>query len=285
MSKEQYDITREDLNPTFLFICKGARIEDEKNYHCHDFIEMDIILSGKGKYYIENKMYEVEEGDVLIFNPGTHHQAIVLDKNKPIVEFFVGFTEINFKDMQVNHLNFKNGTPILHTKSELRYKLFKLCTSMLAENEVLRLGRYFMMKTYLVQMLLLIIREQSEPLERRKGYAFESFGKKYVVEQIINYFEEHFEEKISLDQIAENMYLSPFYISKIFKSETGDTPIRHLIDIRLDKAKEMLELGKVDNIQTAADSVGYEDAYHFSKLFKKRFGVTPSQVKNKNKKL
>ena len=75
------------------------------------------------------------------------------------------------------------------------------------------------------------------------------------------------------------MYLSPFYISKIFKSETGDTPIRHLINIRLEKAKELLENGYKGSIQEVAASVGYDDAYHFSKLFKKHYGVSPSQVR------
>ena len=116
-------------------------------------------------------------------------------------------------------------------------------------------------------------------MERSGGYAFESVNKKYVVEQMVNYFEDHYSEKISLDQIAENMYLSPFYISKIFKSETGDTPIRHLINIRLEKAKELLEQGYDGSIQEIAALVGYDDAYHFSKLFKKRFGVPPSQVR------
>ena len=81
--------------------------------------------------------------------------------------------------------------------------------------------------------------------------------------------------------IAENMYLSPFYISKIFKSETGDTPIRHLINIRLEKAKELLEDGCAESIQEVAASVGYDDAYHFSKLFKKHYGMTPSQARKK----
>ena len=55
--------------------------------------------------------------------------------------------------------------------------------------------------------------------------ALESVNKKNVVEQMVNYFEDHYSEKISLEQMAENMYLSPFYLSKIFKSETGDTPM------------------------------------------------------------
>lgn len=136
-----------------------------------------------------------------------------------------------------------------------------------------------MLKAYLMQMLLLIIREQCEPVAATGGYAFESMNRKYVVEQLVNYLEDHYNEKISLDQIAENMYLSPFYISKIFKSETGDTPIRHLINIRLEKARELLESGYGGSVQEVAATVGYDDAYHFSKLFKKRYGITPTQAK------
>ena len=101
-----------------------------------------------------------------------------------------------------------------------------------------------------------------------------------VVEQVVNYIEDHYSEKISLDQIAENMYLSPFYISRIFKSETGSAPIRHLINIRLEKAMELLENGYTGSIQEVAAQVGYDDAYHFSKLFKKRYGISPSQARH-----
>ena len=62
-------------------------------------------------------------------------------------------------------------------------------------------------------------------------------NRKYIVDKIKKYMEEHYREKISLDQIATNMYLSPFYISKLFKSETGDTPINYLINLRMTKAK------------------------------------------------
>lgn len=136
-----------------------------------------------------------------------------------------------------------------------------------------------MMKAYLMQLLLLIIREQCEPMERPLGCAFESANRKYVVEQIMNYIEDHYSEKISLDQIAENMYLSPFYISRIFKSETGNAPIRYPINIRLEKARELLEGGYEGSIQEVAAQVGYDDAYHFSKLFKKRYGISPSQAR------
>lgn len=270
----------EDLDPTFLFTWKGTRNKDEDTYHCHDFLEMAFVLSGVGRYRIEDNMYDVAEGDLIIFNPGVRHQALFVGEGEvSTTEFFVGFSDIQIKGHPRNYLPLPEVGYVLHTAGDLRQKLFKICSSMEAENAVCRQGRYFMLKAYLMQILLLVIRDQCEPVKSITGYSFESVNKKYVVEQIVNYFEDHYNEKISLDQIAENMYLSPFYISKIFKSETGDTPIRHLINIRLEKAKELLQNGWAGSIQEVASSVGYDDAYHFSKLFKKRYGVSPSQIK------
>jgi len=270
----------EEMNPTFLFTWKGTRKRDKNDdsYHSHDFIEMAFVLSGEGRYRIEDEIISIKEGDLLIFNPGVKHQAINCPEAElTATEFFVGCSDIRLAGYPENFLPVPDGKFMIHTVGELRQKLFKICSSMEAENAVYRQGRYFMLKAYLIQILLLVIREQCEPIEPAKGYAFESVNKKYVVEQIVSYFEDHYNEKISLDRIAENMYLSPFYISKIFKSETGDTPIRHLINIRLEKARELLEHGYEGSIQEVASSVGYDDAYHFSKLFKKRYGITPTQ--------
>ncbi len=279
MCCEHHNSLIEDLNPTFLFTWQGTRTCDEKNYHQHDHMELAFVLSGSGKYHINDQMYDVTEGDLILINPGIRHQAIRSDAAHPTTEFFVGFTDFQFTGLPQNQFPLPGGSYVMHTKGELRQKLFKICTSMAAENAICQEGRYFMLKAYLIQMLLLIIREQTAPIETTSGCSFDSTNKKYIVERIVTYFEDHYNEKISLDQIAENMYLSPFYISKIFKSETGDTPIRHLINIRLEKAKELLENDWTGSIQEVAAAVGYDDAYHFSKLFKKHYGVSPSQIK------
>lgn len=282
MNEESKSILIEEMNPTFLFTWKGTRQQDEEKYHSHEFLEMAFVLSGNGRYRIEGELHDVTEGDLIIFNPGVRHQALMMEESElPTTEFFVAFSDIQLKGLPHNYLPLPNGGHILPTTGDLRQKLFRICSSMEAEKAVCRQGRYFMLKAYLIQMLVLVIREQCQPLKNPQGYSFESVNKKYVVEQMVNYFEDHYSEKISLDQIAENMYLSPFYISKIFKSETGDTPIRHLINIRLEKARELLENGWGGSIQEVAASVGYDDAYHFSKLFKKRYGLSPSQVKKK----
>lgn len=276
------EISIDEMDPTFLFIWKGTRHKgnEEPGYRSHDFLELAYVLSGEGKYRINDKIYPVKEGDLILINPGVKHQALLCpEAETPATEFFVGFTNIRISGCQENHMPLPGGECIIHTGGELSQRLLKLCTSMEAENAVRRQGRYFMLKSYLIQMLLLVIREQCEPMERPRGYAFESASKKYVAEQVVSYIEDHYSEKISLDQIAENMYLSPFYISRIFKGETGNTPIRHLINLRLEKAKELLESGYQGSIQEVAALVGYDDAYHFSKLFKKRYGISPSQTR------
>lgn len=278
MTDTHTDIFKEAFNPAFLFTWKGRRTKDEEAYHSHDHLEIAFILSGSGRYRIGGVLYDVEEGDLLILNPHVPHQGLVKDAENPATEFFVGAAELWLQGFEENTLPIPREGPVLHTQGELRQKLFRLCTSMEAEKSEGWEGRYFMMKAYMMQMLLLVLKTQMQPVKIQEGRSFESVNKKYVVEQILDYFEDHYAEKISLDRIAGNMYLSPFYISRIFKSEVGDTPIRHLINIRLEKAMELLQSGFSGSIREVAARVGYEDAYHFSKLFKKRYGYPPSMV-------
>lgn len=275
---EKKPIKIEELNPTFLYFWKGMRTSDGTKADSHDWAKLIFVLSGQGKYRIEQKVYSVSEGDLIVINPGVLHQSLVSNPENPTTEAVVGFTDIQFVGFSANEVPLPEDGAVIHTQGELRQKLFKIFTSMDAENVVRRTGRYYMLKSYLMQALLLLVREQTEPIAVTTGCSFKSVNKKYVVEQMIEYFEDHYAEKISLDQIADNTYLSTVYVSKIFKAETGDTPIRYLINIRLEKAKELLENGWEGSIQEVAMEVGYDDAYHFSKLFKKRYGVSPSKV-------
>ncbi len=279
MCQHQFDITYNDLNPTIFFASKQKMIT-ESVYHDHDFTELTYILSGKGKYLVEGTIYDVEAGDVIICNPGVKHQNLVVNPKEPTVEFFAGFTDFHFKNMPPNSISLKDGGYVLHTTSEIKQEIARHCYEMLAENEACQAGKYFMLKAHLIQILLLMIRDIYEAQDNnQKGCNFESYNKSYAVKKIINYLNENYENKISLDQIAHNMYLSPVYISKIFKEETGESPINYLIKIRLEKARDILLTSGGGSIKSIANSVGYEDVYHFSKLFKKYYGISPLYYK------
>ena len=127
-----------------------------------------------------------------------------------------------------------------------------------------------------MQLLILVMREvSSDDNFEQSQCSFESYNKNYAVKQIINYLNENYNEKISLEQNAHNMYLSPVYISKIFKEETGESPINYLIKIRLEKARNILIKMNDSSIKSIANQVCYDDVYHFSKLFKKYYGISP----------
>lgn len=279
MKDMQFDITPDELNPTFLFSGRLERTENENDYHNHDFLEMSIILEGKGTYRIDGQVVKVKEGDVLIFNPGIYHEAIVNGPDEQRVEYFIGFTDIAIKGMKKDQIELKDGSRVLSLQSKTKRDVFRICSQMEEENQDKRPGRYLMHRSYLIQLLLLLMRDLVEPVAKLSGCTFEYSGKKVVAEQIADYLEVHYPERITLDQIAENMYLSPFYISKLFKAEMGKSPIRYVIHLRMEHAKDLLVSQKKMSVSEVAAAVGYDDIYHFSKLFKKEYGIPPTKFR------
>lgn len=265
------------LNPTMLFCIKGERNFKEKP-HSHNHIEIAYIISGKSIFNIDDKQYEVKEGDLVIINPYQNHSGLITEPENPSVEFFIGFTDFQFENMEKNTL-FKNYYPVISTSPSTRKYFLNLIDAIIHENSQNKFGKYFMLKTYLVQFILLVVREKNNEIDFSNETA-----KAKVSKEISEYFHKHYSEKISLEQIAKNMYLSPFYISKIFKEEIGDTPINYLIKIRLEHAKELLLNHQNLNIKQISSIVGYEDAYYFSKLFKKYYGASPAEFKKINHK-
>lgn len=280
MCQQQYDLTYNDFNPTVLFASKQHMVK-ESVYHSHnDFTELTVILSGRGRYFVEGITYEVEAGDIIVCNPGVRHQNIILANEEPTVQFFTGFSDYQFRNLPQNTIKLRDDGYLLRMNTESRREVQKHCFEMIAENEACQIGKYFMLKAHLMQIVLIMMREITEyHVNHQSGYNFETYNKSYAVKRILNYLNENYESKISLDQIAHNMYLSPVYVSKIFKEETGESPINYLIKIRLEKAKEILESDRGGSIKNIANDVGYEDAYHFSKLFKKYYGVSPLNYK------
>lgn len=283
MKKTKIPLKIEYCNPVLQYSFKGVKTVSEVNSHKHDFTELAVILSGKAMYCVGEEEVSITAGDILIFNPKVEHKCILSEEgNQSVTIFFVGFTDVKLQDCEKNHIPLAEPGNLIRVAGELKEKLFKICLAMELENEKWQVGRYYMLQSYLLQLLMIVLREEHTPIEETtEKFAFESTNKKYVVNQIVTYMDQHYAEKISLEQIAENMYLSPFYISRIFKSELGEAPITYLINKRLEKAKYMLETELDMSVQKAATCVGYQDVYYFSRLFKKKYGYAPSKAKNK----
>ena len=205
MCQPEHDITYSDLNPRFLFSCIQDRTE-ETQYHSHDFIELVIILKGKGNFCINGNIYNVEEGNLILLNPGIYH------KSSPIVgehgqilhatECYLGFSDVDYVNCVQNQLPLFKDYQIITKLPELfKKQLFSLCDLIHAESSNKEPGQYFMLKSYLIQILCLIERyRRQECVEEclKKDavrYEFKSVNKKYIVQQIMDYMSKHYKEK------------------------------------------------------------------------------------------
>lgn len=109
----------------------------------------------------------------------------------------------------------------------------------------------------------------------------QQFSQNEIVIEIQKYLVNHYFEDISLEQIAsERYYSNPSYLSRIFKLEIGKTFSQALLDIRMDKAKELLQNGDL-SVSQVASLVGYNNSAYFVKIFRKYYGIPPGQYKNK----
>lgn len=101
-----------------------------------------------------------------------------------------------------------------------------------------------------------------------------------IIQKIKNLIEKEYTKDISLNYVADNVHLTPAYVSYIFKKETGQTLVKYVTDMKMMKAKKMLEEGTLKIVQVAR-ICGYENQSYFNRLFKNYYGVTPKQLREK----
>ncbi|QAY67971.1 response regulator [Paenibacillus protaetiae] len=108
-----------------------------------------------------------------------------------------------------------------------------------------------------------------------------SGGGDQLIEVALQYIRTHYQEELSLEKVASVVYLNPVYFSQLFKQKTGSGFKEHVIQIRLEQAKQLLLNPKL-KLADVADRIGYQDIRHFSQLFRKKYGETPSEFRSKN---
>jgi AraC-like DNA-binding protein len=271
----------DDFNPKIMYTFEKKFGEDDSvNIHHHDFLTIIYLLSGSCIYKINDVSYKVKKGDILLINPGVHHSKIMPPGGESI-EFHAGFENIKINNLKPNHIIEDGASPILNS-SNYETELFKCCNDIIQEQCRNDIGSELILKSLGMKLLAILIKAIYEShCSKAKGCLnVDIYDKTTIVNTIIEFIDENYMKDLSLDIISQTMYLSPAYISKIFKEETGESPINHLIKVRLSKAEDYLKDGSY-SIKEIANFVGYQDAYHFSKLFKKYYGYPPSTIKAK----
>lgn len=268
-------LNKKTFNPEILYICDYRHREgEEASWHAHDFVEISIVLDGESYYMIEDQTFKASAGTVFVLNPGVYHkekQSLSVSSR----QLHIGLKDFSLEGYQRNYVPF--DSPIIDFKNDQSTFLEK-CLRLIEENTRRDSSYEVMLKAIIMEMVVEILRSknaaQIEPAKLKKNEAEKE--KQQIVNKIIYFLEKHHSEDISLETISDQMYISSTYISKVFKEETGDSPINYLIKLRLQRAKDLLESQQM-TVKEAAQLVGYQDAFHFSKLFKKYYGKSPSE--------
>ncbi len=102
----------------------------------------------------------------------------------------------------------------------------------------------------------------------------------YLIKKAKDYIKLHYTENISLTQLAEKLDVTGTYLSMLFKKTTGETLMDYVIRLRLEKAQQLLKLTN-KHVGEIAFEVGYESEQYFSRIFKQKTNITPTQYRNK----
>jgi AraC family transcriptional regulator len=97
------------------------------------------------------------------------------------------------------------------------------------------------------------------------------------IQHLLAFLHDHFDQDIALDDLAQLVHISPAHLRRVFKQATGVAPHQYLLQLRVDRAKALLQSGN-HSIRDVALQVGFADQSHLNRHFKKYLGVTPKQV-------
>lgn len=114
-------------------------------------------------------------------------------------------------------------------------------------------------------------------------YMVKSFRKEHGDTQIMNaqiWLEKNFAERFSIDEVAHHAGLSPRHFKRRFKQVTGESPLKYLQQMRLEKAKNMLE-ENIKDIEAITSQVGYEDSRTFRRFFKQYTSLSPREYRDR----
>lgn len=215
------------------------------------FCDMTFILEGEAVYSSGGQEYRVKAGEGIFLPMGSDRHT-------------------QTKGMQCVAFNFKAEASPFSEVTRFSW------------HQDLLLGDYFNIfqrawntKTEIDRMkcdglFLLVLSRVLELLQEKQSNPY--------VLQMKAYLHEHYSEKITVQMIAHHVQLNPVYCGALFAKETGDTILNYANQLRVVKAKELLQC-TTDPVSQIAAEVGVEDLYYFSRMFKKIVGVSPQQYR------
>lgn len=271
---------------TALAVLRG-RLNGDGPMHDHEFMEIQVVLSGRGIHRTLDEQQPVGAGDVFVLRPGTIHTYREC-RNMEILVCCFGVNllarELAWlrEDPALSYLLWtgprsldQRGLIAMHLPPKELARLAELLKSL---RRSLTKDRGFSRAAQL-GWLLLVLNQLADTIRRDYRDVFHGSARIHVaVEQAAQWFEQNPASAWTLDDIARRLQLAKAYFVRLFKSQTGLSPMAFLHRTRAEHAARML-LQTQTPIGRIGQRVGWDDPAYFSRRFKAYYGVNPTQYR------
>lgn len=255
--------------------------------HKHHFFELTFVLKGSGQHFLNESVVDYQEGDLFFLTPKDEHEFVI---SEPTTFGIIKFTEQLF----IEKASFTTSTYWRKNLDSVIFHSNVIARSVITcdDDRNQLFGLYYLIRdelqnapmygrnvlTELFGALLIILSRNLKPT--LKGQSFEHMSDKDKVESILRYIRQSIlkKELIKSRTIAETFHLSPNYIGIYIKKHLGISLQQYIMETKMKMAERLLKQSNL-NINEVAEKLGFTDAAHFNKAFKKHSGVTPSEFK------
>ncbi|MCM1156321.1 MAG: AraC family transcriptional regulator [Roseburia sp.] len=253
------------------------------DFHTHDYYEFYFFLEGAVSIQIEQEIYPLRFGDIMLIPPGTAHRLVIHDRDVRYRRFVFWISLSYYENLCALSDDYaylmrraaREKLYIFHNDrisfNTIQTKIIRLLEEIHSE----RFGKKTQIPLCVDDLILhvnRIIYEQEHPQNRS--------GETSLYERIPAYIEEHIEEELSLDRLAEVFYVSKYHIAHIFKENLGMSIHQYIMKKRLSLCREAL-LSK-ESISSVYTSFGFGDYSSFYRAFRKEYGVSPKEFQKEH---
>lgn len=282
---ENYQEKKFHGNPNFPYItylCSIPLDFSEVPLHWHDEFEIIYIKKGKGTVVVDLKSYPVSAGTLVLLLPGRLHGIKQYENNSMEYENIIFHPNILLAKQNDDCSHdyffplFSNtiSIPTFITPSLKNYKEIISCID--GADEICKTypkAYQFALKAQLFQFFYLLFSDCTDTSHSQKKRR--TLDK---MKQIIKYIECNYMKKVTIADISKEIGLSQSHFMKYFKNTMGTSFIDYLNEYRLTMASRLLFTSD-SSILDIASEVGFDNLSYFNRLFKKRFGTTPSNYR------
>lgn len=254
-------------------------------YHCHQSGEWLLIHQGCGQILIEDRAFELRRGMLFYFQPYQIHK--IRAETSPDCPYIRSIIHFNPQAIETCLGSFPALQAFYRTLwlRKLEQQAFDLGDQMTYMEEMY--ARYKKRRhgleashrgetdgLFAIQLLILL-RDLYENLPQRN--AVQERPLRYA-EEVMSWLETRYCEPFSLDNLARDLHLSKYYVSKVFREETGSSITQYIITRRMKEACLLLA-GTGLSIEDIGLKLGLTNSSYFCQLFKKTFGMTPNRYR------